>query len=63
VSVADNQLLRGHQRKPKDPNPGKLFDVTKISSLILLEESFERPKSPYNPNDQAFKQIICRAEK
>ncbi|MDB5810796.1 MAG: higA [Betaproteobacteria bacterium] len=53
------ELLRGHQiaggvqREP-------LFDVSKITKLVLLDEIFTKPGPNYSKNDSAMKTIYCQ---
>ena len=48
-----HQIEGGAQREP-------LFDVTKISDLIALEEHFKRPGPHYKKNDSAMMTIFCQ---
>jgi len=48
-----HQLQGGQQREP-------LFDVSKIASLELLNETFDRPGPNYKKNDSAMKTIFAQ---
>jgi hypothetical protein len=47
-----HQLRGGSQREP-------LFDVSKMTNLVLLDEVFTRPGPNYKKNDSAMKTIFC----
>jgi hypothetical protein len=48
-----HQIQGGHEREP-------LFDVSKIGSLIVLEEIFAKPGPNYKKNDSAMATIFCQ---
>ena len=48
-----HQLSGGSQREP-------LFDVSKMSDVVLLDEVFTRPGPNYKRNDSAMKAIFCQ---
>jgi hypothetical protein len=62
TSTAGTEALRGFQvgggSRHGGP-PWRLFTVTKITNIVMLDESFViRPK--YRRNDRAFRAIHCR---
>ena len=48
-----HQLQGGAEREP-------LFDVSKIASLSMLDETFARPGPNYRKNDSAMVTIFCQ---
>ena len=48
-----HQILGGTQAEP-------LFDVSKISELVVLDQGFERPGPNYRKNDSAMKVVFCQ---
>lgn len=48
-----HQIQGGSQREP-------LFDVSKMSDLTALNESFARPGPNYKRNDSAMTTIFCQ---
>lgn len=53
------ELLRGYQREG-GTQPEPLFDVSKISGLMLLDEYFPVPGPNYKRNDSAMRAIFCQ---
>ena len=47
------QIQGGSQAEP-------LFDVSKISELVVLDQRFERPGPNYRKNDSAMKTIFAQ---
>ena len=59
IGAKGTELLRVHQiRGGSQREP--LFDVAKMSNVVLLEEVFARPGPNYKRNDSAMKIIICQ---
>jgi hypothetical protein len=48
-----HQISGGTQREP-------LFDVSRISALVMLEEVFTKPGPNYKRGDSAMKIIFCQ---
>jgi hypothetical protein len=48
-----HQILGGSQREP-------LFDVSKMTNMVLLDEVFTKPGPNYKRNDSAMKTIFCQ---
>lgn len=63
ISTRDAQILRaiqvGGQSSSHKYGIGKLWTVSEMSQLEVLEESFEPDDPNYNPNDSAMKRVIC----
>ena len=38
----------------------KLFYISKISNLRILDKKFQKVRPKYNPNDSAMSKIYCR---
>lgn len=53
------ELLRAHQLEG-GTQPEPLFDVSKISSLKLLDEHFEKPGPNYGRDDSAMREIFAQ---
>jgi predicted DNA-binding transcriptional regulator YafY len=59
ISTAGREVLRAHQiRGGTQPEP--LFELAKMSELVLLDEHFTRPGPHYKPNDSAMALIFCQ---
>ena len=59
IGHSGTELLRAHQLKggvQREP----LFDVSKISDLVALNEFFTTPGPNYKRNDSAMKTIISQ---
>ena len=59
MGARGTELLRVHQIKggaQREP----LFDVSKISDLVALDEHFTRPGPHYKKNDSAMVTIFCQ---
>jgi hypothetical protein len=52
------ELLRIYQIKG-GLQPEPLFDVSKITELVVLNERFNRPGPNYKKGDSAMKEIYC----
>ncbi len=53
-------MIRGHSSSGI-PKGWRLFDVSKITNLTILEdESFDGKRKGYNPNDSAMVVFHCR---
>jgi hypothetical protein len=48
-----HQIHGGSQREP-------LFDVSKMTNVVLLDEVFTEPGPNYKRNDSAMKTIFCQ---
>ena len=48
-----HQLQGGSEREP-------LFDVAKISDLVVLDETFQAPGPNYKRDDSAMREIYCQ---
>jgi hypothetical protein len=53
------ELLRAHQLAGGS-QPEPLFDVSRISGLVVLDETFERPGPHYRRDDSAMVEIFCQ---
>jgi hypothetical protein len=59
IGMRGTELLRIHQIQgggEREP----LFDVSKITDLVVLNESFKSPGPNYKRGDSAMKQIFCQ---
>ncbi|RZL88020.1 MAG: hypothetical protein EOP82_24315 [Variovorax sp.] len=57
IGTKGTELLRAHQiRGGSQREP--LFDVSKMTDIVLLDEVFTRPGPNYKKNDSAMKIII-----
>jgi len=59
IGTKGTELLRVHQihgGSEREP----LFDVSKIASLVVLDEEFARPGPNYKRDDSAMKTIFCQ---
>ena len=59
LGTRGTELLRGCQLGGGSA-PEALFDVTKISDLVVLDERFERPGPHYRKDDSAMKTIFAQ---
>ena len=67
-SAAGADLLRAYQIRGYSSsgatNGWRLFDVSKITQLTILEdEAFDGKRKDYNPNDAAMFRFHCRLSK
>ena len=64
VTKKGNEVLRAFQisgySSSGNPIGWKLFSVSKISNLKILDEIFQSKRRDYNPNDPAMSRIFCR---
>jgi len=64
VTKKGNEVLRAFQisgySRSGNPIGWKLFSVSKISNLKILDETFQSNRRDYNPNDHAMSRIFCR---
>lgn len=64
ISHAENESLRAIQVRGDGSRPkgasGKMWTVTKMSNVTLMDERFEPDDPNYNPDDSAMKIIHCR---
>ncbi|OUL98310.1 hypothetical protein A8M77_32200 [Variovorax sp. JS1663] len=59
IGTKGTELLRAHQidgGAQREP----LFDVAKMTALVLLDEVFTVPGPNYKRNDSAMKTIFCQ---
>lgn len=63
ISTAGNELLRAYQiggYSQSGKSVGwKLFRVSNISNLKVIDKSFENIRPEYNPRDSAMTTIYC----
>ncbi|MET0533553.1 MAG: hypothetical protein ABW171_04950 [Steroidobacter sp.] len=66
VSTRDSEVLRaiqvGGQSSSRKYGIGKLWTVSEMSRLEVLQEGFAPNDPNYNPNDSAMKRVICRID-
>ena len=64
VTKKGNEVLRAFQisgySRSGSPIGWKLFSVSKISNLKILDETFHSIRRDYNPNDSVMSRIFCR---
>jgi hypothetical protein len=64
ISTAGNEVLRGYQTggysESGNPVGWKLFDVSKMYSLSVTNQTFTQNRPSYNPNDTSMSTIHCR---
>jgi len=62
VTTAGNPGLRGYQvvgYSSSGEMGWKMFDMSKASSLRILDQTFNGPRSGYNANDKGMRSIEC----
>jgi predicted DNA-binding transcriptional regulator YafY len=59
IGTRGTELLRAHQLRG-GPEREPLFDVSKISDLQVLNETFDRPGPNYKKDDSAMKTILAQ---
>ena len=59
IGARGTELLRGYQLTGGS-QPEPLFDVSKISGLVLLDERFSAPGPHYKKNDSAMTRIFAQ---
>ena len=57
VGSKGTELLRGHQLQGGS-QPEPLFDVSKITDLVVLDETFDRAGPNYRRDDSAMARIF-----
>ena len=64
VTKKNNEVLRAFQisgySRSRKPIGWKLFSVSKISNLKILDETFQSIRREYNPKDPVMSRIFCR---
>ena len=59
-----NEVLRAFQisgsSRSGNPIGWKLFTLSKISNLKILDETFHSIRRDYNPNDSVMSKIFCK---
>jgi hypothetical protein len=69
ISTQDNEVLRAIQIRGESSKAregfyyGKLWKVSEMSELRVLDERFIAFDPNYNPNDRAMREIHCRIER
>jgi predicted DNA-binding transcriptional regulator YafY len=62
-SNRNNQVLRAFQiggyTKSGDPSGWRLYDLSKVESLVVTTQNFHPSRPDYNPNDSAMASIQC----
>jgi hypothetical protein len=59
IGTRGTALLRAYQLQGGS-QPEPLFDVSKISDLVMLDDVFDKPGPNYKKNDSAMRQIFCQ---
>lgn len=59
LGAKGTELLRVHQLSGGS-QPEPLFDVRKIGSLVVLDETFDRPGPNYRKDDSAMTKVYCQ---
>lgn len=59
IGTRGTELLRAHQLQ-SGSQPEPLFDVSKVTELVVLDESFTRPGPNYKSNDSAMQVIFAQ---
>jgi predicted DNA-binding transcriptional regulator YafY len=59
VGTKGNELLRGHQLSGGS-QAEPLFEVTKMTDLVVLDEHFTKPGPNYKRNDSAMRVIFAQ---
>ena len=60
MGTKGKELLRAYQ--VNDPRVEKLFDLSKITNLVVLDEPFEAAGPNYKKRDSAMKKIFCELD-
>ena len=59
-----NEVLRGYQiggySVSGEPVGWRLYQLNKITNLVITDKIFSGIREHYNPNDSTMKTIICR---
>ena len=61
LSVAGKELIRGYQvgETPQDGQYWRLFDVARMSDLIVLPTHFPTPRPGFRADDQKMSEVHC----
>ena len=63
-STAGNDVLRAFQiggySKSGNPRGWKLYEISKMTNLSILEDTFDGRRPHYNPNDTGMVRYYCR---
>ena len=66
ASGAGKEILRGYQlggfSDSNAPEGWKLFHISRIKNLVVMEEKFSYNREDYNPADPAMQEIFCEVE-
>lgn len=64
ISKKGNEILRGYQigggTVSGDPSNWRLFNIEDVINLKITDETFDGPRTDYNPNDKGMASICCR---
>ena len=64
VTKKGNELLRAFQisgySRSGNPIGWKLFSLSKIANLKILDDTFQSIRRDYNPKDSAMSRIFCK---
>lgn len=55
-------LVRGYTESAHKPY-WRLYLLSKIKHLVMLDETFPEPRKGYNPKDKRMVKIYCRLER
>lgn len=59
IGAKGTELLRGYEIEGDVEITNKLYDLTKVTSLQLLDKHFTLPGPHYQKGDSAMKTIFC----
>jgi hypothetical protein len=59
IGTRGTELLRAYQLQGGS-QPEPLFDVSKMSDLVMLDDVFDKPGPNYKKNDSAMREIFCQ---
>jgi Fic family protein len=59
IGTTGTELLRGYELSGNSKNAEKLYDLSKASSLELINEHFTSPAPNYRKSDSSMKTIFC----
>jgi hypothetical protein len=59
IGTKGTELLRGYEVAGNVEKTNKLYDLTKVVTLISLNEFFTSPGPNYQKGDSAMKTIFC----
>ena len=64
ISRNGKELLRAYQisgfSRSRNPSGWKLFHVSKIKGVQIINEAFIHNRRDYNPRDSAMERIYCK---